>query len=208
MGSMSALIRARRSRTRGSQRHSIPLRLPMLVSKFLLLWGETSRHDRPLRSSWSIAGRRAFASCVSDASAPRFARPWTTRRSTKVSTGARGVRVSVSRVSFATRSTWKPFCSLASAGTILLSGPRWAMASFGSPEGHSLLVGTSGRRARRGPSPRKTSDALLRFRPVCRVLRERSALTGRALPSHSTRQVMASWSLRACTPPSSSTWPW
>lgn len=27
-------------------------------------------------------------------------------------------------------------------GTILLSGPRWAMASFGTPRGHSLRVGT------------------------------------------------------------------
>ena len=63
----------------------------------ILLWGETSRHDRPLRSSWSIAGRRAFASCVSDVSAPRFARPWTTRRSTKVSTGARVPRRSPGR---------------------------------------------------------------------------------------------------------------
>ncbi len=51
-----------------------------------------------------------------------------------------------------------------SAGTILLSGPRWAIASFGSPEGHSLSVGT----------PRRAwahcvLDALLRFRPASRA---------------------------------------
>ena len=42
------------------------------------------------------------------------------------------------------------------AGTILLSGPRWAMASFGTPRGHSLSVGTRGRDS---PRSRHSMDA-------------------------------------------------
>jgi hypothetical protein len=170
-----------------------------------LLWEETSRKIRPSHAR-SLFGRRAFAS--SFANARQVARtcsmtPWPV----KAATTALGDRLSEFCCSTATVRTSKPFCSLANAGTILLSGPRGAMASFGSPEGHSLLVGTSDRRAGRCASSMRPMDALLRLRLVSRVLRDRSAWTFRTSPSHSWRQAMASMSCSARTPPSSSTSP-
>lgn len=67
--------------------------------------------------------------------------------------------------------TLKPLCSPWIAGTTLLSGPCWTKASFGSPEGHSLRLGTSDRQCFVRPvtSFSGQMDALLRTVVVSRA---------------------------------------
>jgi len=140
----SPLGRHHRGRRARSRKLSV-LASAASQSCVVLLWEETSRKKSPSRAR-STFGCRAFASSLEGACAAARASS-VASPPVKVPAAARGVCSAESFLSIATLQTSKPSCSLANAGTILLSGPRGAMASFGSPEGHSLLVGTSGRRA-------------------------------------------------------------
>jgi hypothetical protein len=166
-----------------------------------------SRHtpsSHPAKSSWHRASIFSLGTRV-QVSAPQIGLSHSKRLAT-----ARGVRSFSTRSWITTLSTLKPSCSLALAGTILLSGHRCAMASFGSPEGHNRSEGTLERACCVDPSrssSRQSMDALLRFRLVSRVSRDSSLPSCRAVASHSSRQAMTT----ACcaepcrTPPGAST---
>lgn len=158
------------------------------------LWKEMSRHNppsHPANSSWHRASVFSLGTRV-QVIAPRIGLSHSKRPAI-----ARGDRSFSTRSWITTLWTSKPSCSLtdafAQAGTILLSGHRGAMASFGSPEGHSLSVGTLERDFCVDPPrfrSRNPMDALLRFRLVSRVSRDPSLLSCRAVASHSSRQAM------------------
>src|SRR5580658_1138292 len=152
---------------------SLALPFPSLLKPPLgeLLWGEMSRNTttiRPIPFSFCIVRRwlpvrpegcqHTFLEC------------------------ARQHREALRSLSLESVRTSKPSCSRsAMAGTILLSGPLRPKASFGSPEGHSLRLGTSAC-AGQWASSSRTMDALLRFRPVRSVLRETGADAPRGSP--------------------------
>jgi hypothetical protein len=99
------------------------------------------------------------------------------------------------RGAFETRSMRKPSRSLATAGTILLSGHLRAMASFGSPEGHSLPVGTSSHCAvtQWCISSSDAMDALLRDQLLSGMLRERLHELRSGSPLPLPRQARTTW---------------
>ena len=152
-----------------------------------LLWGPSSNQTSPTTS------RRAIDDGASVCSLGPTLCPVTGHCSLVARRGKplalrRGPRSAITPVLFATLPTSKPsFCSRASAnaGTILLSGHRCAMASFGSPEGHSLSEGTSARacvtvRCALSSDP---MDALLRTRLDSGIRGERFGESPRHAPS-------------------------
>jgi hypothetical protein len=132
-----------------------------------LLWGSLSRHTSPFPPSRVCSRQRPSAPSLG--TTVKVTSSALTMLGTERQIASCGPRSSNTPGSFATRLRSKPssgLSALSKTETILLSGHLRAMASFGSPKGHSLSVVTSARAGvtARSPSSIASMDALPRIR--------------------------------------------